>query len=36
LRRELGDRGRKRIEQIFNWETDRKALLEAYRVAAAE
>ena len=36
LCRELGDRGRKRIEQIFNWETDRKALLEAYRVAAAE
>lgn len=33
LRRELGARGRKRIEESFNWEIDRKALLEAYRTA---
>ena len=33
LRRELGQRGRKRIEQSFNWETDKQVLLKAYETA---
>jgi len=33
LRHELGTRGRKRIEECFNWESDKQALLEAYRTA---
>jgi len=33
LRRTLGRRGRKRIEEDFNWETDRRSLLEAYATA---
>ena len=33
LRRELGERGRRRIVEHFNWETDRNALLQAYEVA---
>jgi glycosyltransferase involved in cell wall biosynthesis len=33
LRRELGERGRRRIVEHFNWETDREALLKAYEVA---
>jgi len=33
LRRELGERGRRRIVEYFNWETDRNALLQAYEVA---
>jgi len=33
LRRELGERGRRRIVDQFNWETDRAALLQAYEVA---
>ncbi len=33
LRRELGERGRRRIEQSFNWETDRQSLLAAYELA---
>jgi glycosyltransferase involved in cell wall biosynthesis len=33
LRRELGQRGRKRIEECFNWETDKQELLKAYETA---
>jgi glycosyltransferase involved in cell wall biosynthesis len=33
LRRELGQRGRKRIEESFNWETDKQSLLKAYETA---
>jgi glycosyltransferase involved in cell wall biosynthesis len=33
LRGELGERGRRRIVEHFNWETDRNALLQAYEVA---
>jgi len=33
LRRELGQRGRKRIEESFNWETDKQVLLKAYETA---
>jgi glycosyltransferase involved in cell wall biosynthesis len=33
LRRELGGRGRRRIVEHFNWETDRDTLLQAYEVA---
>ncbi|PYV17732.1 MAG: glycosyltransferase WbuB [Acidobacteria bacterium] len=33
LRRELGARGRRRIEEVFNWEIDRAQLLRAYEVA---
>ncbi len=33
LRRKLGECGRKRIEESFNWEIDRKSLLEAYKTA---
>src|SRR2546425_1106115 len=34
LRRDLGERGRKRIEERLNWETERKSLLEAYRTVS--
>jgi len=33
LRRELGHRGRKRIEESFNWDTDKQVLLKAYETA---
>lgn len=33
LRRELGARGRRRIEEALNWEVEKKALLEAYDAA---
>ena len=33
LRRQLGDCGRRRIEESFNWEIDKKSLLKAYEVA---
>jgi len=33
LRRELGERGRRRIVEHFNWIIDRNALLQAYEVA---
>jgi glycosyltransferase involved in cell wall biosynthesis len=33
LRRELGERGRKRVEDGLNWETEKAALLQAYRTA---
>jgi glycosyltransferase involved in cell wall biosynthesis len=33
LRQELGQRGRKRIEEQFNWQTDSNALLQAYELA---
>jgi glycosyltransferase involved in cell wall biosynthesis len=33
LRRELGARGRRRIEEALNWEMEKKALLEAYQAA---
>lgn len=33
LRKELGARGRRRIEEVFNWEIDRAQLLRAYEVA---
>lgn len=33
LRRELGQRGRKRVEESFNWETDKLELLKAYETA---
>jgi glycosyltransferase involved in cell wall biosynthesis len=33
LRRELGQRGRKRIEECFNWEADKQVLLRAYETA---
>jgi len=33
LRRELGQRGRKRIEECFNWEADKAELLKAYEMA---
>ena len=33
LRAELGARGRKRIEENINWETDRQRLLAAYELA---
>ncbi len=36
LRRRLGECGRRRIEESFNWETDRKALLAAYAAALAK
>jgi len=31
LRRELGVRGRRRIEESLNWETEKKTLLQAYQ-----
>jgi len=33
LRRQLGGSGRKRIEEKLNWETEKRALLEAYHMA---
>ncbi len=33
LRRQLGERGRRRIEEKLNWEIEKKALLEAYETA---
>jgi glycosyltransferase involved in cell wall biosynthesis len=33
LRRELGERGRRRIEESLNWESEKKALLSAYELA---
>lgn len=33
LRRDLGARGCKRIEEKLNWETEKKSLLAAYRLA---
>ncbi len=33
LRRQLGERGRKRIDESLNWETEKKALLAAYALA---
>ena len=33
MRRELGQRGRKRVEESFNWETDKQTLLKAYETA---
>jgi glycosyltransferase involved in cell wall biosynthesis len=33
LRRELGQRGRRRIEESLNWDREKGALLEAYRAA---
>jgi glycosyltransferase involved in cell wall biosynthesis len=34
LRRELGERGRRRIEERLNWETEKKSLLDAYRTVS--
>ena len=36
LRTELGQRGRRRIEECFNWDRDKAVLLEAYRVALGD
>lgn len=36
LRRELGEHGRRRIEESLNWEIDKKALLEAYKTILSE
>jgi glycosyltransferase involved in cell wall biosynthesis len=33
MRQELGERGRKRVRERFNWELDAKVLLEAYQAA---
>jgi glycosyltransferase involved in cell wall biosynthesis len=33
LRQQLGETGRKRIEESLNWEVEKKALVEAYRAA---
>ena len=30
LRRQLGERGRKRIEEVLNWEVEKKMFLQAY------
>jgi glycosyltransferase involved in cell wall biosynthesis len=35
LRRELGGRGRRRIEESLNWESEKRSLLEAYATALA-
>jgi glycosyltransferase involved in cell wall biosynthesis len=35
LRRELGERGRQRVKERFNWELEAKVLLEAYEAALA-
>lgn len=35
LRRDLGERGRKRVEEQFNWDLEAKVLLEAYKAALA-
>jgi len=36
LRRQLGARGRKRIEESLNWETEKKSLIRAYDTALQE
>jgi glycosyltransferase involved in cell wall biosynthesis len=36
LRDELGRRGRRRIEECYNWGRDKEVLLDAYRVALGE
>lgn len=36
LRRQLGERGRKRIEEGLNWENEKKSLLAAYAAALLE
>ncbi|HUI43038.1 MAG TPA: glycosyltransferase family 4 protein [Terriglobia bacterium] len=36
LRRELGDRGRRRIEEDLNWDREKAALLAAYRLALGD
>jgi len=36
LRRELGDCGRRRIEESLNWNNEKKELVRAYRVALGE
>ena len=36
LRIELGRRGRRRIEERFNWDRDKAVLVEAYRAALGE
>lgn len=33
LRHELGQRGRKRVEERFNWDSEKKTLLQAYKTA---
>jgi glycosyltransferase involved in cell wall biosynthesis len=33
LREQLGEHGRKRIEEKLNWEVERKSLLQAYDAA---
>ena len=33
LRQQLGERGRRRIEEKLNWEAERKSLLQAYEAA---
>jgi glycosyltransferase involved in cell wall biosynthesis len=33
LRRQLGERGRRRLEASFNWEREKQVLLDAYRTA---
>jgi glycosyltransferase involved in cell wall biosynthesis len=33
LRRELGERGRRRIQESLNWEIEKKSLLAAYETA---
>jgi glycosyltransferase involved in cell wall biosynthesis len=33
LRQQLGETGRKRIEESLNWEVEKKALVDAYRAA---
>jgi glycosyltransferase involved in cell wall biosynthesis len=33
LRRELGARGRKRVEESLNWEAEERSLLAAYELA---
>jgi|YelNatPaOPRAMG01_1025707.scaffolds.fasta_scaffold50139_1 glycosyltransferase involved in cell wall biosynthesis len=36
LRRTLGTRGRKRIEESLNWETEKRELLKAYNMALSD
>ena len=36
LRRTLGARARKRIEEGLNWETEKCALLKAYKTALSD
>lgn len=33
LRKQLGDRGRRRIEEELNWNVEKEKLLQAYRLA---